>query len=67
MNLSLKEPLGTKRGMSKSLILAIMFLLFWAGVGLGYLWSSKSAHCQVNYCLTWDATKHDFVRRGNGN
>lgn len=63
MNLSLKEPLPpVKRGMPKSLILAIMFLLFWAGVGIGYLWSAKSAHCQVNYCLQWDATKHDFVR-----
>jgi hypothetical protein len=67
MTLSLKEPLGVKRGLPRSLIGAIMLILFIAGIALGYLWSEKSAHCQVNYCLTWDAKTHDFVRRVNGN
>ena len=66
MTLSLKERLD-KRGIPCSLIGAIMLILFIAGIVLGYNWSAKSAKCQVNYCLTWDATKHDFVRRVNGN
>jgi hypothetical protein len=62
MTLSLKEPLGVKRGVPKSLLAAIMLLLFTAGVVIGYAWAMKSAKCQTKYCIQWDSKTHNFVR-----
>jgi hypothetical protein len=37
MTLSLKEPLGVKRGVPKSLLAAIMLLLFTAEIGRAHV------------------------------
>jgi len=62
MTLSLKEPLDVKRGVPKSLIMAIMLILFVAGIVIGYTWAAKSAKCQTKYCIQWDSKTHNFVR-----